>query len=48
MIGFGFYTRSENFSVPYMNTVIKRIKVKKPPTIVFTVSLPLILKLGKG
>ena len=48
MIGLGFVTKSENLSVAYMNIVKKRIRVKKPPTIVFIVSYPLILKLGKG
>ena len=38
---------SENLSAAYMRTVKKRMSVKKPPTIVLTLSLPFMLKLGK-
>ena len=46
MLGLCFDARWENLIILYMKSVMYSTILKTPPAIVFTLSLPLILKLG--
>ena len=47
-MGLGFVIRFENLSKPYDKTIMTKMSVQKPPTIVVIFSFPFMLKVGKG